>query len=622
MRVNRRAIHWGLFHFIIGGTLVASCGKSKPGHTVTQRTTTAAPTKCVRIYYHQSDGEDYEGRLQAIFLENLVGHFKNIQQFLSPIEQYQAGDLEGPLGNFASCVATIYLGTSNEVLPKAFLRDATNAKSTFVWMGTNVEQWGNKSLRKTLNVEFEKIERRNKNQPDADGAPSFYRSFSYKGEVFRKMIDWDADKKFMNAADELAKVNLLPPKDREAVVSWAAHSAEPTAEKDRPDPIPYVVHKDNFWLVTDAPFSYVHNADRYLIVVDLLFDILQEAPLYPHVRPALIRYEDLHAELPQWQLTVFLGMAQRHELKFAMSVIPEFADQRKTGQGQKHIRVKASDDSDFVDWISQAVESGGTLIMHGWTHQSDDTPNPLGISGWDYEFWDFNTDGPMPNDSKKRTLERLEEGYAILASAGLTPSAWLTPHYMASPLDNFVFGQVFEWSLGGVQVAPFTVKGEPVSKEFNFDASGVKGRAQRKAALEQIRFRAGKTNEGFKSPYEIYGDIYGQGIVPETAGYINPTKSAADYNTVDDMIATLKRNRVIRDAWGSYFIHPFMFNTPSGGGIAKTEGDSAEIERLIRSTRDLGYEFVDLKTWILKQGAQKRVPTIEVQERDREDQSL
>ncbi len=620
LRICKRIWFFGvpaIFVFSLGG--VVACQSIKARHSGlirTQRTTTAEATKCVRIYYDATTDDGHLGRLEAIFLENLIGHFKQIQQFVSPVEKYKKGDIEGPLEGFPACFATFYLGTSwDSRLPNDFLLDAASTKSHFAWLGANLPQLGKSNLSRLLNVAFERVIDEDPLLPDTAGLPGFFRNFSYKGEVFRKSAEWEtADKKGLNAAVEISEVKLLTPEASASVLSWAEHSGVPSGGKPRPGKIPYVIRNNNFWWMADAPFSYVHSADRYLILADLLFDILEEKPLYPNRRPAFVRYEDLHGELPPRQFDSFSNLAKRTNLKFALSVIPEYVDERIHPEGKAHLHVKMTDRPQFIDWLAESVASGGTLLMHGWTHQSDTVQNPLGVSGWDYEFWNFNTDGPMPNDSIIRTLTRLENGYALFQSSGVTPSAWLTPHYMASTLDNFVFGQVFEWSVGGVEIAPFVVNGETLSKDANFDSSGISGREKRKEVLSKIIFKSPPINEEFRTPYEVYGDIYGQGLVPETAGYLNPIATAADANSIDNMIATMKRNRVIRDAWGSYFFHPYMFNRPIDGGIAKADGDSSELERLIRTTRELGYEFVDLKEWILTSGSQKRKPTILVSE--------
>ena len=53
------------------------------------------PSKCFQIYYDRVPGQRYHvGRTHALYLQNLVGHFPNIQQYIIPISLYKKGDIE------------------------------------------------------------------------------------------------------------------------------------------------------------------------------------------------------------------------------------------------------------------------------------------------------------------------------------------------------------------------------------------------------------------------------------------------------------------------------------------------------------------------------------------------
>ncbi len=85
----------------------------------------AHANECVRVYYDKSAQADYwMGRTYSIFLQNLLGHFPEYQQIVSPIEYYEKGEIE-------TCRATIYIGSYFEnQIPQAFLEDyATTTKN-------------------------------------------------------------------------------------------------------------------------------------------------------------------------------------------------------------------------------------------------------------------------------------------------------------------------------------------------------------------------------------------------------------------------------------------------------------------------------------------------------------
>ena len=77
-------------------------------------------------------------------------------------------------------------------------------------------------------------------------------------------------------------------------------------------------------------------------------------------------------------------MFSRRGVPFMVGVIPFFVD---PGEG---IRLSLSDKPDLVDALQYMVRNGGTIVMHGVTHQYK------GTTATDFEFWDDNTNGPIP----------------------------------------------------------------------------------------------------------------------------------------------------------------------------------------------------------------------------------
>lgn len=114
-------------------------------------------------------------------------------------------------------------------------------------------------------------------------------------------------------------------------------------------------------------------------------------------------------------------------------------------------------------------------------------------------------------------------------------------------------------------------------------------------------------------PYEIFGDVYGQRLIPENVGNVQPYMNEQVHKTlqIDDLIRIMKRNRVLRDFWGSFFIHPFQLEDTVNGGIGKFPGESGQIQKLIREARAAGYEFMDLKAWVKDTRLLKRPEPIE-----------
>src|SRR5260370_17951794 len=91
------------------------------------------------------------------------------------------------------------------------------------------------------------------------------------------------------------------------------------------------------------------------------------------------------------------------------------------------------------------VSKGGTLVLHGYTHQLADPRNPNnGESGEDYEFLrvHYNArhvllyDNPVANNPAAWARHRINMALAAIRAAGLPrPELWQFPEYGASPAE-------------------------------------------------------------------------------------------------------------------------------------------------------------------------------------------
>src|SRR5207302_1263956 len=96
---------------------------------------------------------------------------------------------------------------------------------------------------------------------------------------------------------------------------------------------------------------------------------------------------------------------------------------------------------------------GGTLLMHGYTHQYEAVANPYSaVSAEDFEFYaahiDANDyvvfDGPVALDSASWAANRLLSSDMAFLAAGLSvPTIFEPPHYAASATDYKVINSMF-----------------------------------------------------------------------------------------------------------------------------------------------------------------------------------
>lgn len=522
----------------------------------------AAPApKCVQIYYDAVPAAKTPyryGRTHALMLQNLLGHFPHIQQRVIPIERYEKGQLE-------RCAASFYLGTYfDNAVPPDFLSDFAASSKTVVWAGYNIWKLPPAELARLWSARFTKLSVLDAGDKDALGRPTFYRLFDYKGQVFEKYGEYDPQvPERFNAAHEIALLETLEPAAEKSVVAWARHNGKV------PGRVPYALAREKRWYIADSPFSFISEEDRYLIFADLLFDILEEAPRRgpQQAKPALFRLEDVHPQIEPWQLYGMVDLLAASGTPFGVSVIPMWVDPLGAYRLSRRWRIIA-DDAAYSDFLGYAAQRGASFIMHGLTHQRGYARNPFtGVSGEDFEFWDRVKNRPVAGETDRDIKRRLDDARALLDAAGAKASAWLTPHYQASPRAYRVFAKEYDWNIGRAIYFP----GKP-------------GEDPPEGVLPAGQFY----------PYEIYGDIYGQRMIPENLGNVQPymNDQVIKTVTVDDMIRIMRRNAVLRDAWASFFVHPSMLDLTSKGAEA-----APEVTRLIRAAKEHGYEFVTLSKW-------------------------
>src|SRR5206468_3637757 len=99
------------------------------------------------------------------------------------------------------------------------------------------------------------------------------------------------------------------------------------------------------------------------------------------------------------------------------------------------------------DSLRYAGSKGGSIVMHGYTHQYNSMPNIYtAVSGDDFEFWNAVAGKPVAEDSETWTLSRLDSGLSEFRGSGFSAYAWEPPHYQASPLAYQTFLKRFSYT--------------------------------------------------------------------------------------------------------------------------------------------------------------------------------
>lgn len=485
-----------------------------------------APLKKVLILYDSAGESGWRGKLYSICLQNLLGHFQ-VAIESRPVETY----LEGEAERFD---VIFYVGAVYEnKLPDSFRKDVLKTERTVCWLGHNLWQvaWGED---KKPSGKFEQ----RFGFRFGGNSNSAFNLVLYRGYAFtRRSVNTGLGLVTLtdtNLASEMATC-LCP---------------EPHSET------PYIVRGRNFWYVADVPFAYVTMSDRYLVFADLLHDVLD----IDHERKlrALVRIEDVHGLASPEKLVEIADLLRAEGVPFSVAVIPVFQDPRGVYNFRQPQTIPLSKNKKLVSALKYMVERGGEIVLHGYTHQWRDQPNPKsGVSAEDYEFFRVRLDaegrqvleGPVPEDSQEWVADRVGKALLELKAAGLSPVAWETPHYLASELDNRYFGRYFKLM---------------VHRGIYFVDDG-----------GTLRF----SNQFF--PYLIESDFYGQRIAPENLYcYASAAYMGEPPSTVPAMLYQARLNQAVRDGWASFFFHWYQ--------------DVRVLKELVQGLKNMGYEFVSL----------------------------
>ncbi len=477
-----------------------------------------SPTRTLVLY--DGTGPDASvAEVSATKLANLVSHFG--AWTARPVASYHAGEM-------TQHDAVFYLGSATgQALPAAFLDDVLLGRRPVVWINGDIEQ-----LRARSTTRWTK---RHGFTPTGFD-PAHVVGLQYKGASLP-----------MNQVGEagLMRVTIDDP-SRATVLATAVRADGST--------LPWAVRSGTLIYLSENPLPYIaQDNDRYLAFADLLFEVLD-----PDVAPrhrALIRLEDIGPTADPAKLTAVTDYLFSRGVPFSVGVYPVYRDPNGAGGAGKDVTIRLSERPGLVAALRHATSRGGSLVMHGYTHQYAAANNPhSGQSAEDAEFYLTHhdekqqtwLDGPVPEDSEAWALARIDQGLEEFRRAGLPkPQTFEFPHYMASPVDYLAAGKRFDHRYERALYFPGLLSNRPVND-----------------AQREWQF----------FPYTVR-DVYGAIVIPENLDYVS---RGAD--SVPAMIEEARSNLVVRDGVASFFYHPFL-------GVG-------ELPRLVEGIQSLGYTFV------------------------------
>ncbi|HEX9998929.1 MAG TPA: polysaccharide deacetylase family protein [Actinoplanes sp.] len=500
-------------------TLASKSGKAAPG----------GGTAKTLVLYDTTGQYGWLGEVYATQTANLSSHFGSWTA--APVAKYKAGDL-------SAYTAVIYLGsTYDEPLPTAFLDDVTATAKPVTWVYDNIWQ----------------LTARDTTFAAKHGFTSGVFDFAGVGTV-----DYKGTKLTRDTTDKSGIMNL-------SVTDATKFTT--VAKAVRPDgtTFPWAVKSGSFTYVGEIPFAYVTHDDRYLAFADLLFNSLGSTSVERH--RGLVRIEDVGPDSDPAELTVIADYLSAQKVPFTVAVYPRYRDPKGVNNGGKAEDYTLAQKPKVVAALKYMQNKGGTLLMHGYTHQFGSAPNPYdGVSANDFEFFTAHVnaansviyDGPVAGDSAAWATARMVSSAQAFRAAGLAvPTIFEPPHYAASAVDyqaiNTAFGKRYDRGL----YFPGVLTGAKFDYTRQF---------------------------GQFFPYTVR-DVYGSVVVPENIGNIEPEAfNNHPARLSADLIASAKRNLVVRDGVASFFYHPYL--------------GTDHLKQVVTGIKAAGYTFVSANSMI------------------------
>jgi uncharacterized protein YdaL len=466
------------------------------------------------------------GELYATMIANLTGHFGTYTAI--PVNRYTAGQMSGYTG-------VIYIGSTwDEALPVAFLDDVLAGKTRVLWVNRNIWALTNHATPAAFKEKYGWMWWQ-MDQADV-------RQIQYKGQTILR--DPNNPKGIMDYESlDQAKVEVL-------------------AKAVRPDgtSFPWAIRSGNLTYVGENPLSYINENDRYMIFSDLLFDLL--APSTPERHRAMIRLEDVGPDADPQDLRAVADYLSRAGVPFSFGVYTVYKDPNNLG-GLGIDTIRMRDVPEVADAIRYMISKGGTMLMHGYTHQYASAFNPYsGISGDDFEFFTAHVDaenyvrldGPVPGDSTAYALSRVDAAVNEFKASKLpVPTIFEFPHYAGSAIDYKAIGSRFTTRYERALYFAGVLSGNTPSTDVN-------------------------RMVGQYFPY-VVNDVYGSKVLPENLGNYEPVMvNNHPPRSPAQMVESARRNLVVRDGFASFFYHPY-YGVPA-------------LKETVEGIKALGYTFV------------------------------
>lgn len=263
---------------------------------------------------------------------------------------------------------------------------------------------------------------------------------------------------------------------------------------------PLALRFNNLWYMSRVDVS----SDIFFILADLLYEFYETES---NDRDRIyIRLEDIHPMADLNKLIAIGEYLHKKNIPFMMALIPVYIN------NDNGTMITISDVPKFGEVIRYMVDLGGSVVLHGYTHQY------IGYeSGEGYEFWNGVDNKPLDLDINEWIDQRIPKALDECVDNGIYPLAFEVPHYAISQEGYRGLASYFSVIIGHLQ---------------NTDAS-----------FNTTIF-----------PYELYNTDYGFDLIPENIGFFDPQNPL----NMQNIKGNLERLKLVDGSLGGFFYHPYL----------------------------------------------------------------
>ena len=410
----------------------------------------------------------YDSKKETAYNRDILNIMRTLLgRFSSDIELLKLSNYDGEINkNYYSHIFILGINENsynNDKNTKNLISSLNSYKGTICWLGYGIE---NLLEHKKYNLDYV-------------GKTNNIVSVNYRGKSYN--------------LDEHYVFNIVESKDTSNKVIGNIN--------DTLNKYPYIINDKNLFYVSKLDLDGV----LFYIFCDSLNDIFN-IKTFDKGR-IFVRIEDVHAFREPKNLVEIADYLSSKNIPFTIALIPAYVNPKN------HKVITLSESPEIVKAIKYMQDKGGTVILHGYTHQYKKEE----VSGEGYEFWDGKKDEPLKENMKIFVKDRVLNGLRVCIENGIYPLAFEAPHYATESEGYKELKKYFS-----------TYMGQHQNNDKKFSTNTY--------------------------PYIIRDTEEFNIFIPENLGYIDPE----DKFTFQNIKENLNKLSIVRGFSGGFFFHSYL----------------------------------------------------------------